>query len=101
MAAVAKKAAEGADLVQQAEKQYALVIIGLNVILSFNLFNFLFFSMKTSLLKWKPDYELAADSYSKAATCFKSAKDLQKAKECLYKAADCYKQARGFFSAAK
>ena len=59
------------------------------------------FSLKTGFLKWKPDYELAADSYSKAATCYKSAKELHKAKEALYKACDCYKHIRAFFSAAK
>ncbi|XP_057370935.1 gamma-soluble NSF attachment protein-like [Daphnia carinata] len=76
--ASAKKSAEGTDLVQQAEKY-----------------------LKTSLLKWKPDYELAADSYNKAATCFKTAKELHKAKDCLYKASDCYKQTKAYFSAAK
>ncbi|EFX74438.1 hypothetical protein DAPPUDRAFT_200025 [Daphnia pulex] len=76
--AAAKKSSEGTELVQQAEKH-----------------------LKTSLLKWKPDYELAADSYNKAATCFKTAKELQKAKDCLYKASDCYKQTKAFFSAAK
>ena len=54
------------------------------------------YSLKTSLLKWKPDYELAADSYNKAATCFITAKELQKAKDCLYKASDCYKQTKAY-----
>lgn len=57
--------------------------------------------LKTGLLKWKPDYELAADCYSKAATCYKTAKELHKAKEALYKSSDCYKNTRAFFSAAK
>ena len=53
-------------------------------------------SLKTSFLKWKPEYELAADSYTKAATCFKTAKELEKSKECLYKASDCYKQTKAY-----
>jgi hypothetical protein len=31
-----------------------------------NQFIFSCFSLKTSLLKWRPDYEIAADEYSKA-----------------------------------
>ena len=54
------------------------------------------FSLKTSFLKWKPDYELAADSYTKAATCFKNAKELVQCRDCLYKAADCYKQTKSY-----
>jgi hypothetical protein len=27
-----------------------------------------YFSLKTSLLKWRPDFEIAADEYSKAGT---------------------------------
>jgi len=75
---MSSKAAEGMELVQQAEKH-----------------------LKTSFMKWKPDYELAADCYTKAATCFKNAKDLKQCKDCLYKAADCYKQTKSYFSAAK
>lgn len=76
--ASAKKAAEAAEHILQAEK-----------------------FLKTGFLKWKPDYELAADSYEKAATCYKTSKDLPKCKDCLYKAADCYKQTKSYFSAAK
>jgi len=76
--ASAKKAAEAAEHILQAEK-----------------------FLKTSFLKWKPDFELAADCYEKAATCYKTAKDLPKCRDCHYKAVDCYKQTKSYFSAAK
>ncbi|KAK3916984.1 Gamma-soluble NSF attachment protein [Frankliniella fusca] len=58
-------------------------------------------SLKTSLLKWRPDYDSAADEYNRAATCFRNARSFQQCKDCLFKAADCYKQNRSFFHAAK
>ncbi|XP_012268519.1 gamma-soluble NSF attachment protein-like isoform X2 [Athalia rosae] len=58
-------------------------------------------SLKTSLLKWRPDFEIAADEYSHAATCFRNAKAFQQCKECLLKASDCHKQNRSWFHAAK
>ncbi|XP_076651827.1 gamma-soluble NSF attachment protein-like [Halictus rubicundus] len=58
-------------------------------------------SLKTSLLKWRPDFELAADEYTSAATCFRVARSYQKCKECLMKSADCYKENRAWFHAAK
>jgi len=58
-------------------------------------------SLKTSLLKWRPDFEIAADEYSKAATCFRNGKSYEQCKECLLKAADCHKQNRSLFHAAK
>ncbi|XP_050311742.1 gamma-soluble NSF attachment protein-like isoform X1 [Anthonomus grandis grandis] len=58
-------------------------------------------SLKTGLLKWRPDYENAADEFNKAATCFRNAKSYQQCKDCLLKAADCHKQNRGLFYAAK
>ncbi|XP_046414884.1 gamma-soluble NSF attachment protein-like isoform X1 [Neodiprion virginianus] len=58
-------------------------------------------SLKTSLLKWRPDFEIAADEYSHAATCFRNAKAFQQCKECLMKASDCHKQNRSWFHAAK
>ncbi|XP_026288801.1 gamma-soluble NSF attachment protein [Frankliniella occidentalis] len=57
--------------------------------------------LKTSLLKWRPDYDSAADEYNRAATCFRNARSFQQCKDCLFKAADCYKQNRSFFHAAK
>lgn len=53
-------------------------------------------SLKTSLLKWRPDYENAADEYNKAATCFRNAKSYQQCKECLLKTVDCHKQNRAY-----
>ena len=58
-------------------------------------------AMKTSLFKRKPDLDTAADSYSKAGTCFKTAKELQKAIECFQKSAESYEQNNSLFSAAK
>ena len=58
-------------------------------------------ALKQSLLKWRPDYEVAADEYSHAATCFRIAKSYAQSKECLVKAADCYKQTKSWFHAAK
>ncbi|XP_018580251.1 gamma-soluble NSF attachment protein-like [Anoplophora glabripennis] len=58
-------------------------------------------SLKTSLLKWRPDYENAADEYNKAATCFRNAKAFEQCKDCLLKAVECHKQNRALFYAAK
>ncbi|KFM79031.1 Gamma-soluble NSF attachment protein, partial [Stegodyphus mimosarum] len=57
--------------------------------------------LKTSFLKWKPDYDSAASEYSRAATCFKTARVLGQCKDSLLKAADCYAKNHSFFSAAK
>lgn len=74
----AKKIEEGQEYIRQAEK-----------------------SLKTSLLKWRPDYDVAADDYNKAATAFRIAKAYDQCKECYTKAANCHKQNRAFFHAAK
>ncbi|KAF2896779.1 hypothetical protein ILUMI_09397 [Ignelater luminosus] len=58
-------------------------------------------SLKTSLLKWRPDYELAAEEYNKAATCFRNAKSFEQCRDCLMKTAECHKQNRSLFYAAK
>lgn len=58
-------------------------------------------SLKTSLLKWRPDYEIASDEYSKAATCFRNAKSFEQCKDCLLKATECHKQNRSLFHAAR
>ncbi|XP_055623889.1 gamma-soluble NSF attachment protein [Toxorhynchites rutilus septentrionalis] len=58
-------------------------------------------SLKTSLLKWRPDYDNAADEYNKAATCFRNAKALDQCKDCLLKASECHRQNRAIFHAAK
>ncbi|XP_058456722.1 gamma-soluble NSF attachment protein-like [Malaya genurostris] len=57
--------------------------------------------LKTSLLKWRPDFDLAADEYNKAATCYRNAKSLDMCKECLLKSSDCHRQNRAIFHAAK
>ncbi|XP_017148350.1 gamma-soluble NSF attachment protein [Drosophila miranda] len=74
----AKKVAEAEELVRQAEK-----------------------SLKTSLLKWVPDYDSAADEYSKAATAFRIAKNFDKSKVYQLKAIECYKNNKSWFHAAK
>lgn len=57
--------------------------------------------MKTSLLKWRPDYDNAAEEYNKAATCFRNAKSFEQCRDCLIKSSDCYRQNRALFHAAK
>ncbi|CAH0402120.1 unnamed protein product [Chilo suppressalis] len=58
-------------------------------------------ALKTSLLRWKPDYDLAADEYSQAAQCYRIARDINNSKECHLKASEYYKKIRAFFHAAK
>ncbi|XP_029661979.1 gamma-soluble NSF attachment protein-like [Formica exsecta] len=58
-------------------------------------------ALKPTLLKWRPDYEVAAEEYSHAATCFRIAKSYAQCKDCLVKAANCYKQTKAWFHAAK
>ncbi|XP_011878533.1 PREDICTED: gamma-soluble NSF attachment protein-like [Vollenhovia emeryi] len=58
-------------------------------------------ALKPTFLKWRPDYEVAADEYSHAATCFRVAKSYTQCKVCLVKAADCYKHTKSWFHAAK
>lgn len=57
--------------------------------------------LKTSLLKWRPDYDNAAEEYNKAATCFRNAKSLEQCRDCLIKSSDCHRQNRALFHAAK
>ncbi|XP_068212502.1 gamma-soluble NSF attachment protein-like [Palaemon carinicauda] len=58
-------------------------------------------SLKTSLLKWKPDYDIAADEYNAAALCYKTAKQYSQCRDCLLKAVEYHKLNRSFFSAGK
>ncbi|XP_077302131.1 gamma-soluble NSF attachment protein-like [Arctopsyche grandis] len=58
-------------------------------------------SLKTSLIKWRPDYDSAADEFSKAATCFRVGRSIEKAKDCLIRASNCYKENKSLFHAAK
>ncbi|CAH4038974.1 gamma-soluble NSF attachment protein [Pieris brassicae] len=57
--------------------------------------------LKTGLLKWKPDYDSAADEFSQAAQCYRIARDVKNSKECHMKAAELYEKNRSFFHAAK
>ncbi|XP_075990689.1 gamma-soluble NSF attachment protein-like [Anticarsia gemmatalis] len=57
--------------------------------------------LKTSLLRWKPDFDSAADEYSQAAQCYRIARDLVNSKDCHLKASEYYKKNRSFFHAAK
>ncbi|KAL7052161.1 hypothetical protein ACKWTF_004797 [Chironomus riparius] len=57
--------------------------------------------LKTSLLKWRPDYDSAADEYNKAAMAYRNAKQLSECKDCLLKCAECNKQNRQLFHSAK
>ncbi|XP_076057010.1 gamma Soluble NSF attachment protein 1 [Oratosquilla oratoria] len=58
-------------------------------------------SLKTSLLKWKPDYDIAADEFNQAGLCYKMAKQYSLSRDCYLKATENYKINRSFFSAAK
>lgn len=57
--------------------------------------------MKTGFLKRSPDYDGAANEYSKAATCYKTMKQTDKCVMYNEKAAECYKNNRSYYSAAK
>ncbi|XP_065213891.1 gamma-soluble NSF attachment protein [Planococcus citri] len=57
--------------------------------------------LKTNFFKWKPDYEAAAEEYSKAAVCFKIVKSFSQCRDAYIKASNCYKQTRSLFQAAK
>ncbi|XP_068633384.1 gamma-soluble NSF attachment protein-like [Battus philenor] len=57
--------------------------------------------LKTSLLRWKPDYDSAADEYNQAAQCYRIARDLKSSKDCYIKASEMYKKNHSFFHAGK
>ncbi|XP_074645663.1 gamma-soluble NSF attachment protein-like [Tubulanus polymorphus] len=57
--------------------------------------------LKTSLMKWKPDYDGAASEYAKAAISFKNAKALERCRDAYIKAADMQLKLGGNFHAAK
>lgn len=99
--------------------QYFSTFVFIDFCIAFVKFE-IFFSLKTSLLKWRPDFDSAADEYNKAgelsvpthntfidfflsfqAMCFRNAKCLNECKDCLMKCADCHKQNRSLFHAAK
>ncbi|KAJ8374949.1 hypothetical protein SKAU_G00055290 [Synaphobranchus kaupii] len=57
--------------------------------------------LKTSFMKWKPDYDSAASEYAKAAVAFKNAKQLELAKDAYLKEAEAHTEHRALFHAAK
>eukprot|EP00058_Branchiostoma_floridae_P020553 XP_002606043.1 hypothetical protein BRAFLDRAFT_285193 [Branchiostoma floridae] len=57
--------------------------------------------MKTSFFKWKADYDGAASAYTKAGTCFKTAKSYDQARQAFLKAAECNVQNNVMFHAGK
>ncbi|XP_023682095.1 N-ethylmaleimide-sensitive factor attachment protein, gamma b [Paramormyrops kingsleyae] len=57
--------------------------------------------LKTSLTKWKPDYDSAASEYSKAAVAFKNAKQFEQAKDAYVKEAEYHTENKALFHAAK
>lgn len=57
--------------------------------------------LKTSLMKWKPDYDSAASEYAKAAVCFKNARQLEQAKDAYLQEAEAHTGNRSLFHAAK
>lgn len=57
--------------------------------------------LKTSWLKWHPDYEQASHSFDKAALCYRTAKAYDKAKDAYSCAADSYYRSHAIFHSAK
>ena len=57
--------------------------------------------LKTSMFKWNPDYDSAADAYSRAATAYKVGGKKEEALKCLDKACDNYKEIRSLFQAGR
>lgn len=57
--------------------------------------------LKTSFMKWTPDYDPAADEFSRAATCFKVSKEHDRTLDALNRACECYKEVKSLYQAAK
>eukprot|EP00118_Oscarella_pearsei_P026029 m.309258 g.309258 ORF g.309258 m.309258 type:complete len:390 (+) comp45907_c0_seq1:149-1318(+) len=57
--------------------------------------------LKTSWLKWKADYDGAAQAYTNAANCFRNGKAYNLAKEAFLKASDAQFQCNAVFHSAK
>uniref|UniRef100_A0A673Y1G9 Gamma-soluble NSF attachment protein n=1 Tax=Salmo trutta TaxID=8032 RepID=A0A673Y1G9_SALTR len=55
--------------------------------------------LRTSFMKWKPDYDSAASEYSKAAVAFKNAKMLEEAKEAYLQEAEAHTNNKTLFHA--
>ncbi|TSK16056.1 Gamma-soluble NSF attachment protein [Bagarius yarrelli] len=52
--------------------------------------------LKTSFMKWKPDYDSAASEYAKAAVAFKNAKQLEEAKDAYLQEAEAHTNNRTY-----
>ncbi|KAI4904297.1 hypothetical protein NFI96_010886 [Prochilodus magdalenae] len=52
--------------------------------------------LKTSFMKWKPDYDSAASEYAKAAVAFKNAKQLDEAKDAYLQEAEAHTNNRSY-----
>ncbi|CEF62464.1 Gamma-soluble NSF attachment protein [Strongyloides ratti] len=59
--------------------------------------------LKTSIIKmkFKPDYDMAAIEYERAAICYKNANDLKNARDCYLNASKNHNLNRNFFHEAK
>ncbi|CAB4019645.1 Gamma-soluble NSF attachment [Paramuricea clavata] len=57
--------------------------------------------LQTSWLKWKPDYDNAADKFMKAGTAFKVGKSYNQAKDAFLKAADAHAKNHSLFHSGK
>lgn len=57
--------------------------------------------LKTSLTKWKPDYDSAATEYDRAAICYKNVRKLDLALTSFLKSAECYENCGNSFHSAK
>ncbi|KAL1006397.1 hypothetical protein UPYG_G00071880 [Umbra pygmaea] len=57
--------------------------------------------LKTSFMKWKPDYDSAASEYAKAAVAFKNAKMFEEAKDAYLQEAEAHTNNKTLFHAAK
>uniref|UniRef100_A0A4W3JIA9 Gamma-soluble NSF attachment protein n=1 Tax=Callorhinchus milii TaxID=7868 RepID=A0A4W3JIA9_CALMI len=52
--------------------------------------------LKTSFMKWKPDYDSAASEYAKAAVAFKNAKQYDQAKDAYLREAESHQNNRAY-----
>nr|KAF6274931.1 hypothetical protein mMyoMyo1_010343 [Myotis myotis] len=57
--------------------------------------------LQTGFLKWKPDYNSAADEYREAALAFKNAKQFDQAKHACLREAVAHESNKALFHAAK
>ncbi|RWS30009.1 hypothetical protein B4U80_02990 [Leptotrombidium deliense] len=94
---MSSKVAEAEECIREAEKWYVFAG-GIRIFISYFM---TITSLKTSMFKWKPDYDSAANAYQKAATAYKAAKLLDKCLDYNVKAGECFQKNRQYYSAAK